>query len=74
MSIPEISPETARLLEEIRAFMAESGISKTALGKAAVKDPSLVDDLENGRELRWQTMRRVREFMAGYPDQERAVS
>lgn len=73
MSSTETNPATAQLLDDIRFVMERHGFSKTGFGKAAVKDPSLVPDLERGREPRWQTVKRVREFMESLPDQEQAA-
>jgi hypothetical protein len=53
------------LLAEIAVYCDRHGIGKTTFGTAAVGDPSLVPDLEAGRELRSRTMARVRRYMAG---------
>lgn len=51
------------ILTEIEAFCARTGMAKTAFGRGAVNDPSLVADLEAGRELRRRQRERVRAFM-----------
>jgi hypothetical protein len=61
MSEPTPHPE---LLREILSFCEERGIPKSVFGRAAVKDASLVTQIEAGRELRMRTIARVRDFMA----------
>lgn len=48
---------------EVEAFLAETGTSKTALGKEALGDPGFVDGLRNGRRPRLDTVQRVRDFI-----------
>lgn len=56
--------ETAKkLIEEIEAFCRKAGISETAFGRNAVKDPNLLRDLRNGRSLGMATVDRIREAM-----------
>ncbi|MCF4166358.1 hypothetical protein L2U69_11945 [Zavarzinia compransoris] len=52
------------ILPEIRAFLGATGMTKSAFGSAALKDPALVFQLEGGRELRRQTREKVRQFIA----------
>mgnify|MGYP003502587590 CR=1 FL=1 len=52
------------LLSEITVFCEEHGVPKSMFGLEAVRDASLVTDLENGRECRRRTVERVRQFMA----------
>lgn len=63
MSSTHENPNIAKLLEDISAYIGKHGLSKTGFGKEAVNDPSLIADLEEGREPRWKTIQRVREFM-----------
>jgi hypothetical protein len=49
---------------DVEAFLAETNMSQTAFGKAALKDPRLVHGLRKGRRLWPETEARVREFMA----------
>lgn len=53
----------SRLLSDIEAFCATSGMSETAFGWAAVRDRSLVSDLRDGREPRKKTRERIRSFI-----------
>lgn len=55
------NPELMRLHAEIEAFISESGMSRTGFGLWAVNDPNLVRDLKSGRELRWSTIKAIRE-------------
>lgn len=50
--------------EEIEAFLKESGINATDLGKQAVNDPAFVLDIRNGRAPKLDTVDKVRAFMA----------
>ena len=59
-----IAPPQVALLALINAHIAETGISKSAFGSAAVGDPGFVSGLEAGREPRTQTVVRVREYIA----------
>lgn len=52
------------LIAEIRAFCAAQDMALTRFGKEAVNDPSFVRQLEEGRECRRSTIRKVRAFMA----------
>ena len=52
MQKPVIHPE---LLSDIKAVMADTGLSKPDFGKFALNDPRLVYDIESGRELRRST-------------------
>lgn len=47
----------------IDAYRAKTGMAATAFGIDAVGDPSLISDLDNGRELRRATVARVLEYM-----------
>jgi hypothetical protein len=52
------------LLADITAYCAARGVSRSGFGQKAVGDPSLINGLENGRELRSRTIRAIRYFMA----------
>lgn len=60
---PHLAPHEA-LKAEIQQFCEAHGITKTALGVAALGDPGFVAGLESGREPRWSTIARVRNWMA----------
>jgi hypothetical protein len=55
---------TAALLREIERFLAKTGMAPTSFGDRALGDPSLVNNLRNGRELRFRTLMKVKSFMA----------
>lgn len=59
------NPEIQKLVADISRYRKEHGVSKTAFGVWAVKDPNLLRDLAAGRELRWSTIKTIREKMAG---------
>lgn len=61
------------LLAEITAFCERHALSKSAFGKAAVGDPCIVFDLENGRELRRPTEARVRQYLDSTPQESGAA-
>jgi hypothetical protein len=54
---------TAALLAEIECFLRKTGMAPSAFGDQAVRDPSLVNNLRDGRELRYRTALKVRDFM-----------
>lgn len=47
------------LLRRIEKHMARSGIAPTRIGRDAINDPRLVQDLRNGREPRPATAARI---------------
>lgn len=57
------NPELLALRSEIEAFIATHEMSRTGFGAWAANDPNLVRDIEAGRELRWSTIRAIREKM-----------
>lgn len=61
------NPELMRLHAEIEAFISAHGMSRTGFGLWAINDPNLVRDLQSGRELRWSTIKTIREKMAEFP-------
>ena len=69
MSREPVHPD---LLAEITAYMAEHKLTRQAFGLHALGDPSLLADLENGRELRRSTEERVRERLSVPPAGEAA--
>ena len=60
MSTTHQNPEIAKLLGEIEAYLAKSGQTRTGFGALVIGDPNLLRDLENGRELRWATITKIR--------------
>lgn len=53
------------LLDEIRAFCRQHRIQPSQFGALAVRSPSLVIGLEQGRNLRPETVRRIRVVLDG---------
>ena len=51
------------LLDAVERFLAASGLTPTAFGKASVNDPGFVFGLRAGREPRRETRRRVEAYM-----------
>lgn len=51
------------ILQEIDAFRAVNGIAPCAFGIMALRDPSLISSLRNGREPRARTIAAIRHFM-----------
>lgn len=56
------------LLAEIAAFCGRYGMGVSMFGLAAIGDPNFYRDLENGRECKPSTVRRVRDYMASASD------
>lgn len=56
-------PKHPELAHEVAAWMAAHEVKSTTFGKMALGDPSLIATLESGRELRRDTIRRIRHFM-----------
>jgi len=51
------------LLGEVEAFLSRTGMTPTAFGAEAVKDPRFVFELRAGRECRRSTRQKVVQFM-----------
>jgi 2,4-dienoyl-CoA reductase-like NADH-dependent reductase (Old Yellow Enzyme family) len=58
------------VLREIEVFLRTQDMPPCRFGRAAARDPRLVRDLRNGRELRPATARRLRQFMADFAAQK----
>lgn len=56
-------PSSSKLLREIRAHMADTGLSASKFGLLAMNDPGFVPRLISGAVLREETIRRARRFM-----------
>lgn len=56
-------PKHPELASEVSAWLAAHDVKPTTFGKLAAGDPSLLASLQNGRELRSDTLRRIRHFM-----------
>lgn len=53
----------AALLAEIDKFRAKTGMTASAFGRAALRDPNFVGDLKSGRMPSLVLIDRVRDFM-----------
>jgi hypothetical protein len=62
---------TAALLRKIECFLDKTGMAPTSFGDKALGDPSLINNLRKGRELRHRTTLKVRAFMAAAPTRKR---
>jgi hypothetical protein len=51
---------------QIERFLREEGMAATKFGRLAAKDPRLVLDMRNGREIRPSMAARLTAFMAAY--------
>lgn len=65
-------PPHSDLISDIEAFCASRGMSKSAFGKEAMRDPRFVYDLEKGRECLPRTIRKARHFIVTGSRMERA--
>lgn len=55
---------TQQFISEIDAFLTRTGMTPTAFGKAALKDPNFVGDLKKeGRQPTLGVVGRVQEFI-----------
>jgi hypothetical protein len=52
------------LLRAIELYCRRTNMSESALGRRALHDPRLVSDLRKGRQLRPETLRKLRCFLA----------
>jgi 2,4-dienoyl-CoA reductase-like NADH-dependent reductase (Old Yellow Enzyme family) len=55
---------TDPFLEQVEAYLRESGVTPTALGREALGDPAFVFELRRGREARRATRDRVLSYIA----------
>lgn len=49
---------------EIELFLRRTGMRPARFGRMAARDPRLVFDIRDGRELRARMVRRIRDFIA----------
>ena len=59
----KLHPDIRKLLAEIRAYRARTGMTPTRFGIEAVNDGHLLARLQAGREPRRAKIERVRAFM-----------
>lgn len=62
-----------RLLADIEAFLSESGMTASAFGRAAAKDPNFVGDLRGGRKPNLDLADRVWSFIESQRSTESAA-
>ncbi len=55
-------------IAELDAFLTRSGMTATALGREAVKDPSFVRDVKAGRAPSLRLVQRVRDFIRDHDE------
>ena len=58
------------LIDEIEAFLERTKMSATAFGKIALNDPPFVQQVRDGRDVKWSTVEKVRAFMADWQPPE----
>ena len=51
------------LLRDVESFLQRTGMSPSKFGWIAVKDPNFVRNLRDGRQPRFETAKRVSEYM-----------
>lgn len=61
---------TPVLLDDVNAFLDRSGMAPARFGKDAIGDPNFVRHLRAGREPRYGTAQRVRDFMAAQTSEQ----
>lgn len=59
-----MTDERTTLLNEIEAFLKETGMGPVYFGKIAAKNSDLVPNLRRGGDCRMKTAHAVRKFMA----------
>jgi hypothetical protein len=59
-------------LRTIERFLKKTGMAPTAFGRQAVRDPRLVFDLRNGRELTDRMERRLEHFISNFNEKASA--
>jgi homoserine dehydrogenase len=59
-------PRVVEFRERVEAFLLKTGMKKTRLGTEVNGDPLFVDQLRDGREPKWTTMKKFDEYMRKY--------
>jgi len=52
------------ILKRVEAYLRATKMPPTRFGREALRDPNLVFNLRDGRELRTSTRRRLEEFLS----------
>lgn len=60
-----------QLVRDIEAFLREHGMRPTMFGKLSLNDPALMGELRKGRDLRTETVDRIRKYMQTYKPPKR---
>ena len=63
----------APLLADIETFCTAQEMAESQFGLLALNDKNFVADLRDGRDIRFSTAERVRQFMVGYRREEKAA-
>lgn len=61
------------LLEDIEAFCAARELSEAQFGLLALNDKNFVPQLRDGRDIRFSTAERVRQFIVTYRPESAAA-
>lgn len=69
-----MSTPAQNFIAEIDAFLKRSGMSATAFGREAVKDPNFVHDLRDGRMPNLGLVDRVQKFIRSESQKSRKAS
>lgn len=56
----------SNLLTDIETFCAAQGMAESQFGLLALNDKNFVPDLRDGRDIRFSTAERVRQFIVSY--------
>ena len=51
------------LIRRIEQFLERANMTPTRFGREAVRDPRLISDMKNGRELRDETIARIQAWL-----------
>jgi hypothetical protein len=58
-----VIPTKVEIVEEIEAFLVDSGLSQTRFGYLTAGDPSLVTKLRDGRGISIHTLDKIAKFV-----------
>lgn len=59
------------MLPKVERFLHRTAMPPTKFGRLVAHDPRLVLDMRNGREPRAPMQRRIEQFIAAYPQENR---
>lgn len=52
------------LIEDVENYLTQTGMNATRFGKVVMNDPNFVFELRKGRDFRFSTAERVREYIS----------